>query len=815
MKLVLHNFRCHENKTFEFEKGLTLISAGSGKGKTTICNAIKFVLYGIGNKVITYGKKKCSVTLIMENIKIIRSKGPNRLLVDDKYEDNAAQDIINKIFGNSNFETISYLTQNAYNSFIMMSPINKLEFIETFAFKDINLKELKKKLKDKTQLLNKNLIECNSKLEVTKNILDDLDKPKKVEYPYEKKYSKKNQDIVYKNNNVRMKKCLKKITTINGEIENIREKIKDTNIYEIKTKSLSDKIKECNEYIDEISNKIKGIHVNDDEYLQRLNTTLKVITDNKEYVKYINILDSKKNTLIQMEKEELKNMEDEIKNIESEVLKEEEIIEIKEQIEILSLIIKTKEKINILKSKIYDIDNNVIEKIEKNILDNTILLESNNETIEKLKMQRNILKCPSCNVNLKFINNELTIHNIESNITKTCNLEELIEESNNLKSDIDNDKYNLKKMKEQLILNESINEKIRKEEILIEEYDDEDFDINEMKENRNDYIESLEYNDTILNKLSVLKSNVNNKQYSKTYVSFENDILRLEEKISKLDINLNNIVDEDEEEIRDKINNENRLRNELSIHKNQKLKIEKDIERYNNESNILNNNFISKYKNFVKSSNLDIILNDKIKELNEVKSEIEKYKKTIKNIEEYNNYITNLERYNEWNDKHEKLKDEEISLKNKYSASLLMKSKILEAESVVMVGIIESINKHAQIYLDLFFTDNPINVNIITFKKVKKVSKPQIDIEIHYKGMECNINMLSGGELSRVVLAFTLALGEIFNIPLLLLDECTANLDESLTSDVFEAIKNNFHAKYIVVIAHQIVCGQFDNIIKL
>ena len=35
--------------------------------------------------------------------------------------------------------------------------------------------------------------------------------------------------------------------------------------------------------------------------------------------------------------------------------------------------------------------------------------------------------------------------------------------------------------------------------------------------------------------------------------------------------------------------------------------------------------------------------------------------------------------------------------------------------------------------------------------------------------MEADINMLSGGELSRVVLGYTLALGEMFNTPMILL----------------------------------------------
>jgi ABC-type transport system involved in cytochrome bd biosynthesis fused ATPase/permease subunit len=90
-----------------------------------------------------------------------------------------------------------------------------------------------------------------------------------------------------------------------------------------------------------------------------------------------------------------------------------------------------------------------------------------------------------------------------------------------------------------------------------------------------------------------------------------------------------------------------------------------------------------------------------------------------------------------------------------------------------------------------------------------------INIEIEYKGMEADMNMLSGGELSRVILAYTLALAEMFNTPLLLLDECTASLDEDTTNTVFEVIKDNFHGKMVIIIAHQVIEGGFDKSIVL
>ena len=75
--------------------------------------------------------------------------------------------------------------------------------------------------------------------------------------------------------------------------------------------------------------------------------------------------------------------------------------------------------------------------------------------------------------------------------------------------------------------------------------------------------------------------------------------------------------------------------------------------------------------------------------------------------------------------------------------------------------------------------------------------------------------MLSGGELSRVILAYALALGEMFNTPLMLLDECTSSLDQDLTGIVMDGIRDNFKDKLVIIIAHQTVLGMFDNVIKI
>ena len=219
----------------------------------------------------------------------------------------------------------------------------------------------------------------------------------------------------------------------------------------------------------------------------------------------------------------------------------------------------------------------------------------------------------------------------------------------------------------------------------------------------------------------------------------------------------------------------------------------------------------------------------KVREISMIEEEINLYKCEIKSqqqkqaiqqeildkIEIWERGEEKAKMYKDLKHREKKLQEQETEARHRYASLMTLKENILEAESLAMLNIIESINTHARTYLDVFFPDNPISVQLNPFKMTKKSVKPSITIQIEYKGMECDLRMLSGGELSRVVLGYTLALAEIFNTPLLLLDECTASLDQDMTGVVFDGIRNNFNGKIVLIIAHQVISGTFDNIVSL
>ena len=175
-------------------------------------------------------------------------------------------------------------------------------------------------------------------------------------------------------------------------------------------------------------------------------------------------------------------------------------------------------------------------------------------------------------------------------------------------------------------------------------------------------------------------------------------------------------------------------------------------------------------------------------------------------IDKYNEYIRDLETYENIESKIRDAKSREILSRRRIGSA--------EAENRSIINMIENINSHAQIYLDHFFPDNPISVKLAAFKESKTGEKPSINLDIDYRGIDHDLDMLSGGEKSRVILAFTLALADIHNSPLILLDECTASLDQGLTS-VIDGLKDNFSNKLVILIAHQVVQGVFDKVVKL
>ena len=821
MKIHLKNFRCYTNKTFDIkDNGLVLISGQSGVGKSTILIAINFCLYDVGKKIKTFGKTSCSVTIEINDLKIIRTKTPDTLTLikDDKeFNDDAAQNIINQIFGEA-FDVVSYLQQNAFNSFISMSPTNKLDFIESFAFKDINLKFLKEKCKDEITKRKSQLLTTTNSLELTTNMFNEMEKPKEIKFPL--KIRKEDYERAEKSQEIKIKNCIKKIKTAKKCVVDLQQQLKDYQILQTFISSKNDSITDITDEINKLSlNTAEEIESNGEEYLKDLKSRLKNLISKKELTTLEDNLKNDKIKLEEMKHAEINKYKSELDKIENNLWKEYSKDEVIDSIKETKEFINDAKQIKTLQKKLQNkYDETLFNNNQSLLIAKTKELKEIEDLVSEYNNYKIIYKCPSCDVNLQLLDSNLLICNdIKENCENKFQDYDDVKISNDI-SRLNSEITSIEKIVNKLINTKNSDDLINNEiEQIQSQYEDE-LDIDSLEEQL-DYYEKylntqIKSEDKKKDIQNILKENI----LSDSLKIFENKIKMQEKEILKIENDIGeNKENLQEEELREMINKEENLKKNKENYIQRIENLQKDKIKYETHIKEKKTKYISLYNEF-DDDDEDKILgviqeNKEIISTNE--TNLEKYENNMKQIEHYKKYIIELEKYQNFQNKVDILKKQEIENKNKHAASLIFKEKILEAESIAIHNIIENINFHSQTYLDYFFPENTIIVRLLAFKETKKNTKPQINLEINYKGNDCELNSLSGGELARVTLAFTLTLNEIFNSPILILDESTSSLDQELTNVVFNAIKDNFKNKIVLVVAHQVVEGIFDQIINL
>lgn len=805
MQLSLSNFRCWESKTLSIpSSGLCLINGKSGRGKSTILNSILYAVTGKLKNITTINKKSTKVSIKIDDITITRSRGPNRLLVEKDgklYENDDAQSIINSIFGEE-FSNTSYIDQDNINSFVSLSPSDKMEFLEKLLLTNYDINEIKDKIKVEISNTKTQFTSEESKQNTLENLIKTMTMiPQEILTIDKIKISKSNYSKILEKVKANCEVSEKNNKTVRTKIKKLEE---EQNLYS----KYTEQTKKINILLEELRSNPLYPEI---EKIDSLNSCLELFEKSKNfYVKnkeYSNLkekfeeIKKKYNILEEKNRIEKDDLNDQIKGLKeilsNKFISKKRILELEKCVDLIDTLSKL--ELELAENINYQEE---IEKEEKNL--NLYKESLSNKKLLLDNLQKSYT-CPSCKCFLKIQEDKLILSN------------NIIDES------IPSLKSNIEELKRNIKTTENSIETYKKNQII---YQQKENQYNELFDKLDSLRGDIECDKDIITE-EIKLMNTYLKQFedlNKKLQSLEND--KLIEDTKKELKNINVKLDSYSYDFleSDKINDEYKINNDKEY--------EKCVQKISTISEKLNQ--IQKLKKqFIQLSNeLNSIERVHYEHVNKdyyelLKIEREKLETYSEKIETYKSYIDQIniwERTTQQNEKYLELKEsiETCSLNKQKLTDRLrclvkLRDHVKNAEQKCISDFIDSLNEHASIYIEHFFPDEDIKVELKTTQESKSTGKEKISLNFNlsYRQINGDLSYLSGGERDRVNLAFTLAFSEIINNRVLLLDECISSLDAETTSIVLENLKEKYKGKLVILVSHQANLGFFDKVIDI
>ncbi len=741
MKVVLNNFGVWSKKTFEFpDSGLTLITAPSGKGKTTIFRAIIYALTGEGTKLPTLGETKCSVTLEYQDLKVTRTNRPSRLKLvtpEGEYENEEAQSLIYQRVG-KHFRVAGYIQQKAENSFLGMAPAEKLRFLEQVAFSEVPMEEVKEKVKAKVSEAEHSLHSVQGELK----------------YLEEHPLAQPEERVETEEELIRARdRVLARVKEGEKELVKVQERIKQQLLAQQAQKNLSKQLSELQEVsVPEVTGDLK-------EYEREI----KVITEWETYESARKHLEESQKKLLLPHEEELARLKAQVDQIVE--VKFEEHAELKE-LE-AALIEYTRQQEIFRKRATFHPERYRELSLQVPVLE---------EKYRNYLLGKEARKCPQCQASVRVHGD--TLHLYSGSVYSLETERKMRKELDELKKELSGEEF-AKRVVENL---PAIEEEI-------------ELDLAEVKAR----IEELKALKVEIEKQSLSHQALRDKYQRK---SSDDTVRRLKRQLEEFALKtVPSHPDRSRKEVEKLVVEYKTAVKERERAITTNLQVKEKREKLSRELSLL-----------VQIEDLTFLTTREA----ELRQDIFDARRLSKEHDEIlmDFYLNRLERtrYQKYIDDLTSVQARVKRAQTRYTLLRQFREHVLQSEMLALQSLIDEINTHLAPYLQVFFPDNPLTLEVKLFKanEKTKIVRNQVNLSVGYRGAVTDLSTLSGGERDRVNLAFTLALAEIFSIPLLMLDETLSSLDREMTENILEHIQKDSRA--ILVIAHQVSLGLFDHV---
>jgi len=815
LSISMEQFGCYRiSKIFEFkDRSVSLLQGKSGRGKTTICDAIQYALYGKPKK-ISWGERSCRVilrigewvitrtgtrvdkTIKTEQIKESSSKIPARnsliLQIDDSiYKEAEAQSLIEQKFG-TNFTVTSYITQKDITSFFSLSPADRIKFLEQIALADTDIGELKKRTKLVIGQRKQKLAEAVAETKFTSTESAKYVQPNEVKCPLEKPWTEirsKNERIKQKRNDKMLKSALEELASLNalnGAALANREK----------KHQFEEEIEREESLISKLQTELDDLPIHD---LSELETEINFIRLNKELVDL-------RAQYSREEKTYNSELESERKDLETDLNSRKRAPIIPDKSSELRAQLKTKEQKETLSSKLAEIKTELEELDSPDVYQQelTKLQSEESKLIRELAAAteaETVKKCPNCQACLRLVNGELQEHNLPFIPKQTK--KELNQALKDLRERCSDYSSSMHEAKQLLSDRSNIENKLAKLPTI-----DEKQNYETMLRN---HIEALKMQQLNQDKIDEIEQKLANELYSSRLQNRAKSLQNLKKKIQELEWKQNKqaLPDPEDQDLDSLVEKLGVAR----IDEEKKRSLSERLRLSKTRCEMLH----GKIRNVaVEEKDYGKLIEVKTAELKELQSNEKVLRVRISQLEEYEKYLTALNTWKEWQDKTLKAQEgEKIAILSLAVAERFMK-KVQESEGKAVINLIDNINLHLDTHISRFFED-PISVEITPFKETKEGDRLSVQIQVFYRGCSCKVSELSGGEQARLELAICLTINSLGESSLLLLDECFSSLDAEISEEILELLKRyaSEQNKLIISICHQASEGVFDSVVNI